>query len=555
MPQKKSKAQILSEFYEAHGDYYDYSKVEYVNSLTKVKIVCPKHGEFEILPGHHKNGVGCRKCYFDSQKISQKEFIKRSQEQFGNRYDYSFINDLSSWEEKVEILCKEHNQIFQQEPRNHMRGHTGCPICKSRKLSGSREKRGSIKTSEELVQDFVERAKEIHENIYDYTQFEYVNAATKGKIICSIHGEFWQSPSNHLRRKKCPMCSKEEQKESTFKKLCKEKDINYHRALKRRQAGLSEEKVFEEGFIGSIRETKKIKVFGKEYPNMQEAVRELQPSASSHTISRWIRQGLSPEEAFERIPNPGYAEGLIYKITNKITEKIYIGLTIQTIERRWQYHVEQANANQIKSENSLHAAIRQYGVDAFTIEIIDKGTTKKDLEEKERYWIRALNTLVPNGYNISTGGVSGGSHKKPTTIDGILFESVKKAAEYLAESRKISVEAAEKRIFMGRIDIKSPAKRGQSLVKTKAYKTWSRIIHCVSNPNSKGYIPNIKVHEDWKDFDVFFKDVGNPPEQDMVFCRLNKTLGFSPDNCAWLTKSEARNLNTRSCNNENEQNL
>ena len=88
----------------------------------------------------------------------------------------------------MEILCKEHNQIFQQEPRNHMRGHTGCPICKSRKLSGSRKKRGSIKTSEELVQDFIERAIETHGNIYDYTQFEYVNAATKGKITCSIHG-------------------------------------------------------------------------------------------------------------------------------------------------------------------------------------------------------------------------------------------------------------------------------------------------------------------------------------------------------------------------------
>jgi hypothetical protein len=199
--------------------------------------------------------------------------------------------------------------------------------------------------------------------------------------------------------------------------------------------------------------------------------------------------------------------------------------------------------NHIKSEESLHAAIRKYGAEAFVIEVIDNGTTKKDLETKEREWIKKLNTLVPHGYNISTGGVSGGSHKKPTTIDDIRFDSVQQAAQYVAESRNISIEAAEKRIYTGRIDVKKPAKPGQSLVKTKAYKAWSRIVHSALNPNSKDYIPDLTIDESWRDFNNFFQDVGNPLEKKMAFTRLDKSKGFYPNNCAWLTKSEASKIN------------
>lgn len=218
-------------------------------------------------------------------------------------------------------------------------------------------------------------------------------------------------------------------------------------------------------------------------------------------------------------------------------------MTIQTLERRWQYHVEQAKANQIKSEDSLHAAIREYGKEAFDLQIIDRGTTKKDLEAKERKWIKKLNTLIPYGYNISPGGTSGGSNKKPTIIDDIRFESVKKAAEYLAESRDISISAAAKRISVGRIDVRKIAKPGESLVQTKVYKAWSRIIHGALNPKSKEYIPGLDIDECWYDFNNFIQDVGNPPHQEMAFARLDKSKGFFASNCAWMTKSEASKIN------------
>ena len=543
MPKRKTQEEIIAEFKKVHGSFYNYSKVEYKNSSTKVVVICPFHGEFLIAPSHHKNGVGCRKCYFNSQRITKEEFIRRSREKFGNRYDYSLFSEIPVGRKKVKIKCLEHDMIFLQEPRNHMRGHTGCSKCCSNILSGSRGNRGKLRAQEELNEDFIRRAKEIHGDTYSYRQFIYVNSATPGKIICKKHGVFYQTPSNHLRGTQCPDCAIEKQKENTFKQQCENKGVDYHRALKRRQAGLSADKIFSEGYIRSERAVKEIEVFGNKYPNIKEAVRALKLPASSTTISRWIDEGVSPEEAFERIPNPGYAYGIIYLITNKITQKQYVGLTVQTLERRWRYHIEQAHAVQIKNEKSLHAAIRKYGEENFQIQEIDRGTTKKDLEAKERKWIKKLKTLVPYGYNISTGGVSGGSNKKPTEVDGIRFESVGKAAEYVAETRCISIAAAKRRILKGRIDVKAPSKPGESLIRTKAYKAWSRIIHGVLNPKSKQYIAGITIYENWRDFRQFYNDVGEPPEEGMAFTRINKSEGFYPENCAWMTKSQASKIN------------
>ena len=543
MPRKKTLQEVMAEFRAIHGDHYDYSSVEYVNSSTKVKVGCPVHGEFAITPGHHSKGVGCRKCYFESQKTSKEEFVTRAQRHFGNRYDYSLFDALPHFGEKVCIYCRTHDEVFWQEPRNHMRGHAGCPGCQSIKLAGPQDDRGTLKSNEELTLAFIKRARDIHGSAYDYTKFQYVTASVKGKIVCPRHGAFWQAPGNHLRGSKCPACARESRKVDTFKEKCKALGVDYWRALKRREAGLPEAKIFEEGYVRHTRETNEITVFGVIYPNLEEAMRVLQPPASSRTIARWIKEGRSPEEAFAYIPNPGYTNGIIYLITHKVSGKQYVGLTIQTLERRWKYHIEQAAAGHIKGAHSLHATLRACGPDAFEIRQIDEGTTKKDLERKEQHWIERLGTLTPHGFNISRGGVSGGSHRKPTMVDGLRFASVKKAAAYVSETRGISLEAATARLRHNRIDVKTPAKPGESLVKTAVYKAWSRILHGVLNPKSKEYIPGVALHPPWRDFTAFYQDVGPPPAQGMAFTRLDKAKGFYPDNCAWLSKSEASKLN------------
>lgn len=89
---------------------------------------------------------------------------------------------------------------------------------------------------------------------------------------------------------------------------------------------------------------------------------------------------------------------IIYKITNKISGKCYIGQTIQTLEQRWYKHIHDSRCPAIRD------AIAKYGIDSFSIEVIDTAETIDDLNEKEIYWIKHFNSIVPNGYNLQTGG-------------------------------------------------------------------------------------------------------------------------------------------------------
>ena len=89
---------------------------------------------------------------------------------------------------------------------------------------------------------------------------------------------------------------------------------------------------------------------------------------------------------------------IIYKITNKITGKVYIGQTVRTLQKRWKQHV---NA---KDSLVIHNSIRKYGVENFTVEQIDIACSRDELNKKEIYWISFYNSLYPNGYNLTSGG-------------------------------------------------------------------------------------------------------------------------------------------------------
>lgn len=89
---------------------------------------------------------------------------------------------------------------------------------------------------------------------------------------------------------------------------------------------------------------------------------------------------------------------IIYKITHKLSGKIYIGQTVQPLKHRWYSH------NSQKACAYLHRALKKYGKDAFTIEEIGSYKTIEDLNDAEEYYIDWFNCLSPNGYNLMTGG-------------------------------------------------------------------------------------------------------------------------------------------------------
>jgi len=93
--------------------------------------------------------------------------------------------------------------------------------------------------------------------------------------------------------------------------------------------------------------------------------------------------------------------GYIYKITNKIDNKVYIGQTIGDLERRWKTHLNTgSNCRYLKS------AINKYGVDNFEFKLVCI-TFDNQLDDMEIKYIEQYNCLVPDGYNLRLGGNSG----------------------------------------------------------------------------------------------------------------------------------------------------
>ena len=132
-----------------------------------------------------------------SKRLTTEVFTERSNKKHKNKYNYSNAYYKNSYT-KVCIICPKHGEFY-QTPSNHMRGR-GCPTCALKKRS----------EGQRLTTDvFIEKAKEIHKNNYDYSNTDYKNNCTKVCIICPKHGEFYQVPHSHLDGHGCNACSYE----------------------------------------------------------------------------------------------------------------------------------------------------------------------------------------------------------------------------------------------------------------------------------------------------------------------------------------------------------
>jgi hypothetical protein len=190
---KKSKEQFIKEAMEKHGAKYDYSYVEYINTDTKVTIICKEHGEFYKVPFKHLQGQGCPKCSRKKQVLRQSkttsQFIKDAIEKHGDKYDYSRVEYVNC-HTKINIMCKEHGE-FTQEPSSHLSGN-GCPQCGGK--------------YQYTQNDFITKANKKHNFIYDYSKVNYKKWNIKVIICCIKHGDFEQTPNSHLQGQGCPMC-------------------------------------------------------------------------------------------------------------------------------------------------------------------------------------------------------------------------------------------------------------------------------------------------------------------------------------------------------------
>lgn len=200
MAKKKTTEQFIEDARKVHGDKYDYSKVTYIDSRTKIEIICPIHGSFMQLPNAHLRGADCRQCSIhkrsNERMYTTEYFVKQSKLIHNNKYSYEKVI-YTKCNKKVIITCPIHGD-FEQTPTCHLQGQ-GCPEC------GKLQKANSHRTKWE---DLLKRFRKIHGDTFEYEQNGYKSINDKIKIFCKKHN-YWfeQQITHHLDGRGCPICN------------------------------------------------------------------------------------------------------------------------------------------------------------------------------------------------------------------------------------------------------------------------------------------------------------------------------------------------------------
>ncbi|GHV11369.1 hypothetical protein FACS189491_02490 [Spirochaetia bacterium] len=181
------------------GRNYDYSQVTYKTLKDPITIICPEHGPFTTTPFKHLHSwSGCPHCLREHRWTTGR-FLKKARVIHGEKYDYSHIREIIRSTQKVPIICPIHGK-FMQTVYGHLQQKHGCPRC------GGIQKREKLKTP---FAEWVQKARKIHGDKYEYVEEGYVNQSSKITMICPIHGPFVARANNHIMlRSGCPKCGK-----------------------------------------------------------------------------------------------------------------------------------------------------------------------------------------------------------------------------------------------------------------------------------------------------------------------------------------------------------
>lgn len=382
---------------QTHGDKYDYSKIEYVNALTKVCIICPVHGDFWQRPSHHLAGHGCSKCasIFNAaklrvwteelcreealrytemkafrtnskeaynaalkhrwlenytwltykidmstpkknrQKYSQEDIIQRLRSMFGNRYSYEHVV-YKKMKTPITLVCHEKDAngvehgAFSIRPDNIFSSKQGCPKCCDSNRS---------KLQRKSLEMFINEAIRVHGSLYEYHKVEYINTRTNVCIVCPIHGDFWQTPSNHLKGQGCPHCSGNAKKWD--RETCEQeaRKYNYMFDFRVKSSG-AYNKACENGWLDDYIWLKKL-----------------------------------PPKATDYEKNTKYIYS--YEFIDK--NAVYVGLTNSIIKRDWQHR------------NSLNSSVYRFAQECNSIipniKKLETGVPTTESGKREKYWV------------------------------------------------------------------------------------------------------------------------------------------------------------------------
>ncbi len=158
---KKTTEEFVNKAKSIHGDKYCYDDVKYTTTHSKVKIICPEHGVFEMTPANHthkNHPQGCPKC--SGRKVfNTEDFIKYANEIHDGLYNYEKVEYVDSIT-RVRIICPYHGD-FLQKPFVHLLG-SGCSKCRSPK-------------GENKIESILKNMKVPYENQFSFPDCRYKN--------------------------------------------------------------------------------------------------------------------------------------------------------------------------------------------------------------------------------------------------------------------------------------------------------------------------------------------------------------------------------------------
>ena len=188
---RSTKEKFIEKANRIHNYRYDYSRIDYKDSSTKVLIICKVHGEFLQIPSNHLTGYGCMECRRESSRVGLEEFIRRSRSVHANKFDYSEVN-YKNTTSKVIIICPHHGK-FEQSPHGHLLGD-GCSEC-------SKKKQYTTETAARKVE-------QVHGGNIKFIDEFNVKTTNKYKFLCKC-GNIWNSMLDSIiRGSGCPACAK-----------------------------------------------------------------------------------------------------------------------------------------------------------------------------------------------------------------------------------------------------------------------------------------------------------------------------------------------------------
>lgn len=321
--------------------------------------------------------------------MDKNVFINKAKTTHGEIYDYSLIPKTWNSKDKLPIKCPIHG-VFYQRYDHHLHGH-GCPMCA-----------GNEKMNKE---QFIEKAKAVHGNKYDYSKVDYVNNRTPVIVICSIHGEFQQTPSNHLKGQGCPTCaySSPRNKKWTYD-TCKKEALKYKSITDFQKNSAGAYRVaLDNGWVDDFF----IRLQHKNWSD-EEIINEAFKYNSRSEFSK------NCKGAYKAALRKGLMDNLSNLNNNLISKKetdkiyryvfpdltIYIGRTIQHVQSRDYQHI-------FVKRDPIRRYAEQMKFPIPKMEIMENGLSVSQGVEREKYWISFYKKLGYTLLNTMPGGAIG----------------------------------------------------------------------------------------------------------------------------------------------------